>query len=101
MEQPRLPLDPRPSPRGVPVEFIGGPFDGFCVTAPALVEGVALPVSRNALLRAGGESGGQPEPATTIAFYQLERRVNGPRRSRYAYIGSISTRQAHLENWFV
>jgi hypothetical protein len=87
------------SPEGnYQVRFLGGPFDGMQAAVPRLENGLAMPVSENALRMACGAPHGQPSLPSSVAFYKLVR-LNT--RWAYRYIGSTSAREVDLQKWLV
>ena len=80
------------------ISFLGGPYDGMQATVPELEDGLAMPVSENALQKACGAPEGRPSSPSSVAYYQLVR-LNA--RWAYRYIGSTSACEADLQEWLV
>ena len=73
------------------IEFVGGPYDGYVQpvgseTSTFLPE-VAVPVSENTILAAGGQEHGPLFPCGRLALYRLAR-VDG--LSKYYFEGELS-----------
>jgi len=90
-----------PQTTAIPVEFIGGPFDGHrqvvAVPLEDLATPVALPINENVFRMLDGQGRGPAAPSQTVALYEL-RTDNG---GRYFYLGSRPAVEFNLENWLV
>ena len=85
----------------IPVEFMGGPLDGyvqaFAATLDELAPTVALPVNENVFRMLAGKLRRPAQPSRTVALYEL-RFAGG---WRYHFLGSRRAAELNLEHWRV
>lgn len=82
------------------IEFIGGPFDGYCQAfeepSERLAETVALPVNENVFRMLEGQSRGPAQPTRTVALYERFDRDH-----RFFFTGSCLPQDFNLQDWRV